>query len=280
MFDLSTFSVKHKATFFQKKWPKLPEQWCKVLLCVLMPWLSMNAKAASCDIQLQYGILITPEHIRIIDGYLTKIQINNDKQLFINGDWIRLEVHEVELLKSFSKGLRNEVPQIVGIAMEGADIGLEALDKIMNGIANTGDGDLFQEEFEDFRARFKQKFNHIDNTFYIAPQSLDKLDDFFEDELGQEIKKVVTGSLGAVLVALGEAINSNDGGAERNVVDVSEQLERLENKIEKQLSAKSLVLEKKAKQFCDRLTELNKTESELHVMLPQLRRFDVVKLKR
>jgi hypothetical protein len=249
------------------------------MFCLLMTLLPATANAASCDIQLQYGILITPEHIRIIDGYLTKIQINNDEQLFINGDWIRLEVHEEELLKSFSKGLRNEVPQIVGIAMEGAEIGLQALDKIMNGIVDSGDGDLFQEEFEDFRARFKQRFNQFDNKFYIAPQSLDKLDDFFEDELGQEIKKVVTGSLGAVLIALGEAINSNDGGVESNVVDVSEQLERLEEKIEKQLSAKSLVLEKKAKQFCDRLTELNKTESELHVMLPLLRDYDVVKLK-
>jgi hypothetical protein len=251
----------------------------KLLVGLWLPFLPFASWAGSCNIQLQYGILITPEHIRILDRQLTKIQINRDEQLFINGEWIRLEAHETALLRSFSQGLRTEVPQIVNIAMEGAEIGLMALDKIMNGIANTGDGDLFQEEFAAFRARFKQKFNHIDNKFYIAPQSLNKLNDFFEDELGQEIKKVVTGSLGAVLVALTEAINTNESGLERNVINVSEQLERLELKIEKQLAAKSLVLEKKAKQFCDRLTELNKTENELHVMLPQLRHFDVVKLK-
>ncbi len=238
------------------------------------------AQAKACDIQLQYGILITPEHIRILNRNTTTIQINNDEQLFINGDWIQLESHEVALLRSFSKGLRTEVPQIVGIAMEGADIGLMALDKVMSGIADTGDGDLFQEEFAEFRARFKQKFNHFDNKFYIAPQSLDKLANFFQDELGQEIKKVVTGSLGAVLVALGEAINTNESGNERNIVDVSKQLERLEQKIEQQLSAKTEVLEKKATQFCQRLVELNRTESELHVMLPQLKPYDVVKLNR
>lgn len=242
--------------------------------------LSFGANAKSCDIQLQYGILITPEHIRILNRNTTTIQINNDEQLFINGDWIQLESHEIALLRSFSRGLRTEVPQIVGIAMEGADIGLMALDKIMSGIADTGDGELFQEEFADFRSRFKQKFNHIDNKFYIAPQSLDQLADFFEDELGQEIKKVVTGSLGAVLVALGEAINSNESGNERNIVDVSKQLERLEAGIEKQLSAKSEVLEKKATQFCQRLKELNRTESELHVMLPQLKPYDLVVLKK
>jgi hypothetical protein len=251
----------------------------RLFVLLALPWMSFASQAKSCDIELRYGILITPEHIRILDRHLTKIQINHDQQLFINGQWIRLEVHEVALLKSFSEGLRNEVPQIVGIAMEGAEIGLKALDKIMAGIADTGDSDLFHEEFAAFRARFKKKFNHIDNKFYIAPQSLDKLDDFFEDELGQEIKKVVTGSLGAVLVALGEAINSNESGLEKNVIDVSRQLKRLEAKIEQQLSAKSLVLEKKAKQFCDRLTELNKTESELHVMLPRLSSYDVVKLK-
>ena len=263
-------------------WRNVHRSYLKLVIgtLLILNVIAPQAVAKSCDIQLRYGILITPEHIRIIHGNTTKVQINNDKQLFINGQWIRLEAHEEILLSKFSTGLRTEVPQIVGIAMEGAEIGLAALDKIMRGIAqstdNSAESDIFEQEFEDFRSRFKQKFNHIDDKFYIAPQSLDKLDDFFEDELGQEIKNVVTGSLGAVLVALGEAINSNDGGIERNVVDVSEQLERLEHKIERQLQAKSLILEKKAKQFCDRLTELNRTESELHVMLPQLRRYDVV----
>ncbi len=253
----------------------------KLLLCLLVLTAVMPGmlRAETCEIELKYGILITPEHIRILERHFTQIQINHDEQLFINGEWIQLEVHEIELLKSFSKGLRNEVPQIVGIAMEGAEIGLTALDKIMNGIADNADGDLFKEEFDSFRARFKQKFNQFDDKFYIAPQSLDKLDDFFEDELGQEVKKVVTGSLSAVLIALSEAINSNDSGLERDVMDVSEQLERLESKIEQQLSVKSLVLQRKAKQFCDRLTELNKTESELQVMVPELRNYDVVKLK-
>jgi len=241
--------------------------------------LSSTSQAKSCDIQLHYGILITPEHIRIIHGNTTKVQINADRQLFINGQWVRLEPHEEILLRKFSQGLRTEVPQIVGIAMEGAEIGLAALDNIIRSITEDGESDLFKQEFDDFRSRFKQKFNHIDDKFYIAPQSLDKLDDFFEDELGQEIKTMVSGSVGAVLVALADAINSNDGGIERNVVDVSDQLERLESKIEAQLKAKSAVLERKAKQFCQRLIELNKTESELHVMLPQLRRYDVVKLK-
>lgn len=257
-------------------------KWLSGLLLCTAGLLATQAQAESCDIELRYGILITPEHIRILDRNFTKLQINHDKQLFINGDWIRLEVHEVALLKSFSKGLRSEVPQIVGIAMEGAEIGLMALDKIMNGIAasaDSADGDMFKEEFDDFRARFKQKFNQFDDKFYIAPQSLDKLDDFFEDELGQEIKKVVTGSLGAVLIALSEAIRSNESGLERDAIDVTEQLARLESKIEQQLSVKSLVLEKKAKQFCDRLSELNKTESELHVMLPELRGYDVVKVR-
>ncbi|MFT4928833.1 MAG: hypothetical protein ACI8WB_004953, partial [Phenylobacterium sp.] len=220
-----------------------------------------------------------PEHIRILDRHFTKIQINNDDQLFINGEWIILEVHEIELLRSFSEGLRSEVPQIVGIAMEGAEIGLAALDKIMNGIANSADGDLFAEEFAEVRSSFKQRFNQFDDKFYIAPQSLNKLDDFFEDELGQQVKKVVTGSLGTVLITLSEAINSNESGLEREAVDVSKQLASLESKIEQQLSVKSLVLQKKSKQFCGRLAELNKTESELHVMVPELRAYDVVKVR-
>ena len=235
------------------------------------------AFAGSCDIELRYGILINDEHIRILDRRLTKIQINNDEQLFVNGHWYRLEPHEVELLRSFSRGLRAEVPPIVDIAMEGSEIGLEALDTIIKGITDSGDGELFEEEFNDFRARFKQKFDTVDGYYYIAPQTLVKLDNFFEDELGQEIKNVVSGSLGAVLVALHEAIKANTQGQdEQNVVDVSKQLRKLELDIERQLAAKSDLLEQKASRFCQRLMELNKTESELQVMLPALKRFDVI----
>lgn len=251
-----------------------------VVLAIFMMVFAPSSYAKSCDIDLRYGILITPEHIRIIHGHTTKVQINGDKQLFINGQWIRLEAHEQILLRKFSAGLRNEVPQIVGIAMEGAEIGLAALDGIMQGIDDSADGNFFEQEFEEFRSRFKQKFNHVDDKYYIAPQSLNNLDDFFEDELGKEIKTVVSSSVGAVLVALTDAINSNDGGFERNVVDVSEQLKQVERKIERQLEAKSSVLEQKAEQFCNRLVELDRTESELHVMLPQLRRYNVVLLNK
>lgn len=248
----------------------------RLLFVLLLPGLS---RADSCDIELQYGILITPEHIRISDRHFTRVQINHDEQLFIDGDWISLERHEEALLKSFSQGLRTEVPQIVGIAMEGAEIGLLALDRIVSGIADSGDDELFRDELEGFRSRFRQKFNHFDDKFYIAPQSLDKLNEFFKDELGQQVKEVLTGSLGAVLIALNEAINFGAGSQAHERVDVSEQLARLEAKIEQQLSAKSLILERKALQFCERLTELNQTESELQLMVPKLRAYDVVKLK-
>ena len=248
------------------------------VMTLMMLLLAPYSYGQSCDIDLRYGILITPEHIRIIHGTTTKVQINNDQQLFINGQWLRLEPHEEILLRKFSTGLRKEVPQIVGIAMEGAEIGLSALDKIMKGIDDSADGNFFDQEIKDFRSRFKQKFNHIDDKYYIAPQNLNRLDDFFEDELGEEIKTVVTSSVGAVLMAIGGAFNSDEGGVERNMEDVGKQLERLEQKIERQLEAKSSVLEKKAEQFCRRLVELDRTERELHVMLPQLRRYNVVLL--
>lgn len=259
---------------------RLFARFCYRVLALLMLVVTPLSYGKSCNIELRYGILITPEHIRIIHGNTTKVQINNDKQLFINGQWLRLEAHEQILLRKFSTGLRKEVPQIVGIAMEGAEIGLAALDRIMKGIDDSGDGNVFEQEIDDFRSRFKQKFNHVDGKYYIAPQSLAKLDDFFEDELGKEIKTVVTSSVGAVLVALGDAFSSSDTVVERNVVDVGEQLERLEQKIERQLEAKSSVLEQKAEQFCRRLIELDRTESELHVMLPQLRRYNVVLLQK
>lgn len=230
-----------------------------------------------CDIELEYGVIIDQDHIRIMDSFKTVLQINGDRQLFIRGEWIMLDEQSTRLLKEYSLGLRKEVPTMVNIAMDGISIGFEAINQVVNALSGSSSPAL-KEQFEGLKFRFKKKFDHTDNIFYIAPQSLVELDDFFEDELTHEINEIITDSLGAMLLALGEAINT-ENRFEGEHTDFGEQMEILSAEIEQQLTEKSGKLQEHAYQFCESLREIDSIETQLQERVPALKEYDVVTLK-
>lgn len=231
----------------------------------------------SCDIELKYGVIIEQDDVRIMGPRKTVIQINDDKQLFVNGEWIMLDEPTTKLLTEYSLGLRTEIPKMVSIAMDGITLGFEAINQVVNTLSGSASPAL-KEQFEGLKFRFRKKFDHTGDIFYIAPQSLNELDDFFEDELTSEVNEIVTDSLGAMLLALGEAINT-EGDLEGNKVDFGEQMEQLSAQIEKQLSEKSGKLKAHAHQFCQSLRGLDRIETQLQQRVPILMDYDVVALK-
>lgn len=236
------------------------------------------AQASECDIELNHGLLINSDHIRVMDKHRTKLQINNDEQLFILGEWVKLNPEDTEILRQYSLGLRREVPQIVNIAMEGVEIGLHAIDQVVTGLSGGRSDTSINKHFEEIKFSLKKKFNRTDEHFYIAPQSLNELSDFFEDELGNELKTIVKGSMGSIMVAVGEAMRSEENSLESTISDMSERMELVSEGIESSLESKTKSLEQKAEQFCHRLIELNKYETKLQQHVPQLLDFDVVSL--
>ncbi|WP_199608854.1 DUF2884 family protein [Flocculibacter collagenilyticus] len=245
-------------------------------LFILLTFFPSMALAGKCDVRLNYGLLINNDHIRVMVKDRTQLQINNDKQLFIKGEWIHLNEEDTEVLKQFSLGLRREVPEIVNIAMEGVDIGLRAIDYVVKGLSGGQSGAGIDEHFKEIKFKLKKKFNRTGEHFYIAPQGLDEVADFFEDELGEEIKNIVTRSLGSIMVAVGEAVKADRNSLESRTTDLSENMDRINDDIARSLQAKSRLLEKKAEQFCWRLKELDKYETKLQDHVPNLKSFDIV----
>lgn len=238
---------------------------------------SANAEHHKCDIELEYGVIIEQEQIRVMGAKKTLLQINDDQQLFINGTWVQLDAETTELLRAYSQQLRTEIPMMVSIAMDGISLGFDAINQVVSALSGSSSPAL-KEQFEGLKFRFKRKFDHSDNIFYIAPQSLDELDDFFEDELTHEVNDIITDSLGAMLLALGEAIN-RENEFEGEHTDFGEKMEQLSAEIEQQLSEKSGKLQEHAHKFCESLRNVDRIETQLQQRVPELREYDVVKLK-
>lgn len=77
----------------------------RFLWLFFLGFYAANVKADyKCDVELNYGLVVTNDQIRIIDNSRTVYQINNDDQLIVQGQWISLSVQQQAELKELADG--------------------------------------------------------------------------------------------------------------------------------------------------------------------------------
>ena len=254
----------------------------KLLTLLLVTTLtSFSIHAEKCSVNFNYGVIIDPSHIRIIDRSRTIVQINGDDQLFVEGLEIELNQEELQLIKHFSLGIRDQVPEIVSIAIEGVDIGLKAVNKAIGSLTgeNSASQQKIQIKFEELKWRIRTRFNQSANNYYIAPQDFADFDDIFTGEFEQEIEEIISDSIGTILLAVGEAMisdNSNNGGGEQRLSTFDERMETMGKDLELEISASANALEAKAEQFCLKLTELDEIENKIQRSIKPLSQFNLI----
>ncbi|MDO6445838.1 DUF2884 family protein [Colwellia sp. 1_MG-2023] len=236
-----------------------------------------NALAEQCDINLKYGVIIDPSHVRIIEHGKTYIQVNGNHQLFINGSEIPLSDEQKQLVSEYFSGIREQIPEIVSIAIESVDVGLKVVNKVIAGITgeNSASHQKLQKQFDELQWRIRTRFNHSDNSFYIAPQDFDNFDDVLAGEFEEEIEAIITDSIGTIVSTVGNAISSHD-------IESSEQrpntLVRNMGNISKDLKLNSKIstIESKVSVFCQQLKNLNTIEQKLNENIIKLKSFNLI----
>jgi hypothetical protein len=252
-----------------------------LLSLILVPFYQ-QAYSQQCSINLNYGVIIDPKHIRIVDKGKTQVQINNTKQLFIGGREVVLSKEQQKLLNSFSEGIRQQVPEIVSIAIEGVDIGLRAVNEVVAGLTgeNSASQQKVQAKFDELKWRIRARFNQSANNYYIAPQDLNDFDEMFTGEFEQEIEAMISTSIGSILEAVGQSIlvddNSSEYGGETRITTYDKRLSNISKGLELEVTERAKALDKKAAIFCQQLTYLDKIEAQLHQAIPALKDFNLI----
>lgn len=254
-------------------------RWFLFVLSFVLSLLVLPVKANECQMGFRYGILISPEQIRVLTADRTQFQINHDSQLFIQGEWITLSSDDTELLALYSQGMRKFVPQLVAIAVDSVELGLATIESMLTGIGNQTQQDEWKALVRETTYQLMSRFVRSGEHFYLAPQSLREMDAFLHGELKHNLDGLAKNSVGAVWGALQDTLRQTDDNFERSDPEGWQTMEQLVQKINAGLDAKAEELDMKSALFCERLLELDRIESQLHQQVPQLRRYDVVTSK-
>lgn len=247
-----------------------------VILFTLV-WATAVHADLDCKVDLQYGVVVTKDQIRVINNSHTSYQINGDNQLIIGGEWLELNEQQQRQLKALSDGIHHTIPKMVLLASEGVELAIDTVEQVYLGLVGKDHDsyDNLQAAMERVHKKVKWKFIHASENYYIGPGRLENVDDLVDRELEEQLEEAINTSLGGILSAIGQLASSEES-TERKMQNLSERLEVMGEEIERQVGPKADTLKQKAKWFCNKFMSLNDIEEQLRSSIVQLRPYNVI----
>lgn len=259
-----------------------------IFVTSLFVWPFNFSYARQCSVHLNFGVIISPHHVRIVKQTKTHIQINDSKQLFVNGREIILTTEQEQLLEKFSQGIRQQIPEIVPIAIEGLNISLKTVNQVVASL--TGENSVAQQQiqakFDELKWRIRARFNQSTDHYYIALQDQNDFDDILTGEFEKEIEDTITDSLGTILntvslALISELDSSKYGskyGSEMRVNNADTRITTISKGLNLTTSDRAKALDEKINIFCSQLKQLNNIEDTLHLSIPQIKAFNIIEI--
>lgn len=233
-----------------------------------------------CSIDFNYGVIVEGQNIRFINNDSTYVQINNNDQLFVKGKEVELTADQKSLLQEYAHGISTEVPKIIEIALNAVELAFDAMNQAVVGLGleSEDSGQKLNGLFAKIKDTVHQRFNKDDGNYFLAEQDFNEFDQYMEDELSAEIEELISNSVGSILIAVGNAINDEDGSFEEKMNAFGERMESMGENIEQIVEAKAEELGVEAEQLCDNLKDLNELEEALSDNVDELAKFNLIQI--
>jgi len=267
--------MKNKAIF-----TKLPKTLIAVTL--LSVFLSKALYAHdSCDVELEAGVTINESSIEFFDSDKKKQTLYkiDDNNLIVDGDYVSLNDEQQALVEQYSSNIRAMVPQVRNIALEGVDLALEGVNLAFNELLGEGNdiGADLTQELSSLKEEVATRFT-VENGFTIGENGLDNdelLGDEFEQRIESAVEKAVMGSMGSLLVALGQEMLFSGGDTDA----FETRMESFGENIEHEMESRAKKIEQKAELLCLDVIEIDKIEDQLQASIESLEDINVITVK-
>ncbi|MFT2091691.1 YggN family protein [Paraglaciecola sp. 2405UD69-4] len=231
----------------------------------------------SCEVSLNYGVVVTDTQIRILKEHGRVVyQINEPAQLFVEGEWIALTPEQEQDLARLSKGIHKVVPKMILLANEGVELAIDTIEQVYGGLVKDDKSQKkLQKSLERVQTSVNEKFIRSNDTFYMGPGKLEQVNDLVDRELEEQIESAISTSVGGILSAIGGLVAS-DETSEEKIEEIVRNLEGMGEDIEQTVGPKVETLKLKAKWFCHKFNKLDKLEDSLRESIPELQPYNVL----
>lgn len=235
----------------------------------------------ACDVDLNHGVVVNDNQLRVLKKYQTLYQINDQHQLFVSGDWLKLSSPQAELVQSYAEGLHALVPQVTLLATIGIDLATERVQQMYQSLVGS-DHDSYERlnlAIDKIKQRVRKKFRYARANYYIGPSSGHLADEFDDDDLGLPISTTLTTSAGAILTSLGGMDSDKFSIDKQAMDDINQRLARYALKTGVDGPPAQSTLAEKARWYCDYFAKLDDLESQIQRTVPEMAQLNLIEIQ-
>lgn len=253
-----------------------------VVICLLPVAMSAPASAHyRCDIDLNYGVVVNDDQLRVLKEYFTLYQINHQQQLFVGGNWLTLDDNQAAMVADYAKGLHAVVPQVTLLATSGIDLAAETVQQMFLSLLGS-DHDSYEKlnaAMDKMKKRVRKKFRYARGHYYLGPSSSEGLDELTESDFMLPLSQTLTTSVGSILTTLG-AMDSGKFAVDRTEMEViNQRIAHYAATYNGDGPPLNTTLPQKAKWYCDYFKRLDNIENKMQTTIPQLAGMDLIQRK-
>jgi len=203
--------------------------------------------------------VITNASLSFVKESGNKITIDRDNRLFINGNEKALDNRQQQLIDDYADGVRDLVPEVIAIVIEGVNLGVEAATLALGMLLGENDPDIVQ---------FSMKLNELADTITMKLDANNfnskSLEETFDKEFEGRVEAIVEEAITELTPRLvAKALTAAMSGDEGEMSDLEQRAEYLEGEIENYVEPRAEALEARAEKLCQSVDTLDALEGKM-----------------
>lgn len=235
---------------------------------------SASARPEQCSVELESEVAVSDKIIRLRRED-TDVVLTRDNRVYVNYEEVNISAEQARHVDAYSQQLRKTVPEIVGIALEGVEIGIAALTEVAYGMFESEPPKALLDAIDDINAAVAESVRHENGEYFVSGDRVGNVDEAIAT-VEPQLEKAITASIGAVFSDIGRIFESG-GDVTVNLGSMAKRMENMSARIEQRVEEKAASLEPRAVALCGELESLAKKEQALHEAIPVLKGHSFVK---
>lgn len=246
---------------------------------VLVLTAASAAAHNSCNLELNAGLRITDNSIEFYDEDRQTYKIVEDQYLVVEGQKLSLTRPQQNAVEGYAASIRNAVPAVRGMALEGIDLAIEAITITFDGLLGDKNQVSAQltTELNNVKSDVNRYFTSGDpiNFNQGNDDSPDFLGKYFETRVERIMETSVQNSIGSIMLAVGKEILASGGSMEA----FEARMNKFGEEMDVQMNAKAAAMEARGKKLCNSMKAVDAGEEELKQLVPAIHPFNVIRVE-
>ncbi|RLV61470.1 DUF2884 family protein [Parashewanella curva] len=227
-----------------------------------------------CNISLNYDITASSNELTVSDNGNEQYRIVGDR-LFVNDEQVDLDAGQKRLVSEYRQEVVDQVPQVIELVNGAVELASDAMGSALTPLLGDEAGSKLEEVMEKVQERIGKVAYQDGNSYYLGATE-STIEQAFDQNFEEEIENAVKSSIGSILMNVGAALMSSDGGSfSEKLTALEQKMETMAEDLETRIEAQAADFEQQADQMCDNFKSLAKLEQEVRLAIPELKALPV-----